>query len=44
MSEGEVIDLFAAASTGAAIAAVASSHSQYLAQQEEVGKWGNEKG
>jgi hypothetical protein len=43
MSEGEVIDLFAAASTGAVGAAVASRRSQYLAQEEEVGKWGNEK-
>jgi hypothetical protein len=38
-----VIDLFAAASTGAVGAAVASRRSQHLAQEEAVGKWGNEK-
>ena len=32
MSEGEVIDLFSAASAGAAVAAVAYRRSQYLAQ------------
>jgi hypothetical protein len=43
MSEGEVIDLFAAASAGAAGAAVAYRRSQYSAQQEKVGKWGDKK-